>query len=111
MQRRCSRHDQLHWLRFESYTLQLTMVSSFARFTPFKRGKIVGQVEEGGGLDKIRKEVLKKDGRRASIRAISNVLQRARGDPGWEGEDSAAGGHPPALDKKEVSVCPRFVRH
>ena len=56
-------------------------------------------------FDKIRKEALKKDGRRASIRAIPKVIQRARGDPEWEGEDSSAGGRPPGLDRKEVAMC------
>ena len=53
------------------------MVKSFARFTPYRRGRIAGKAEEGASLGKIRKEVLKKDGRRASLRAISKVLKRA----------------------------------
>ena len=65
---------------FYNCTLRLTMVSSLARFTPYKRGKIVGKAEEGAALDKICKEVLKKDGRRASIRAISKVIKHARDD-------------------------------
>ena len=79
------------------------MVKSFARFTPYRRGRIAGKAEEGASLGKIRKEVLKKDGRRASLRAISKVLKHAREDPEWEGEDSAAGGRPPALDDREVA--------
>ena len=49
------------------------IVKSTARFTPFARGKIVGKAEEGASKNKIRKSVLKKDGRRASVRAIDGV--------------------------------------
>lgn len=92
-------------------TLRLTMVSSFARFTPYKRGKIGGKAEAGAALDKICKEALKKDGQRAGIRAIPKVIKHARDDSKWEGEDSAAGGRPPALDKKAVCMHSKFVRH
>ena len=42
---------------------------TYARFTPFARGKIVGKAEEKVPLRKIQKPVFKKDGTRASIRA------------------------------------------
>ena len=34
----------------------------------------MGKAEEGAGREKIRREVLKKDGTRASLRAIQGVL-------------------------------------
>ena len=68
------------------------VISSFARFSPFARGKIVGQAEAGASRAKIHKTVRKKDGRKANLRAIDAVLARARSDPDWEGEDSCAGG-------------------
>ena len=66
------------------------MVKSFARFSPFSRGRIIGKAEEGASRKKIRKEVRKKDGKQASFRAIDGVLQHHRSDPEWQGEDSAA---------------------
>ena len=50
------------------------MVKTSARFSPFARGRIAGKAEEGAGREKIRREVLKKDGTRASLRAIQGVL-------------------------------------
>ena len=41
------------------------MVKSVARFSPVAGGRIVGKAEEGASRQRIRKEVLKKDGRRA----------------------------------------------
>ena len=49
------------------------MVKTSARFTSFARGRIVGKAEEGARQEKIRKQVLKKDGTRASVRAIQGV--------------------------------------
>lgn len=50
------------------------MVKSFARFSPFSRGRIIGKAEEGARRKKIRKEVRKKDGKQASFRAIDGVV-------------------------------------
>ena len=50
--------------------------SSFARFSPFARGRIVGQAEAGASRAKIRKTVRKKDGRKANLKAIGAVLVR-----------------------------------
>ena len=66
--------------------------SSFARFSSFARGRIVGRAEEGAGTQKIRKTVLKQDGRRGSLRAIEAVVAKARAEPKWQGENSSAGG-------------------
>ena len=54
------------------------MVKSCARFTPFARGLIVGKRQEGATQNKIRKEVLKKDGTRATLQAIDGVLAVVR---------------------------------
>ena len=56
------------------------MVKSVARCSPFARGRIVGKAEEGASRQRIRKEVLKKDGRRAILQAIGGVLKHARAD-------------------------------
>jgi hypothetical protein len=79
--------------------------TSFARFTPFSRGKIVGKAEEGASTKAIRKTVLKKDGRLASLRAIDAVVAKAKSDPSWQGEDSSAGGRPPAFTPSQVSAA------
>ena len=59
------------------------MGKSFARFTPFARGSIVGKAEEGADRRKIRKDVRKKDGKMASIKFVDKVLADARADPHW----------------------------
>ena len=73
---------------------------SFARFSPLARGRIVGKAEEGAPRSRIRKEVLKKDGKRAKLRAIDAVIARIRADPNWDGRDSSAGGRPRALNSQ-----------
>ena len=40
---------------------------SMARFTPFSRGKIVGKAEEGAPRNRIRTQVLKKDGTKPAV--------------------------------------------
>ena len=85
------------------------MVKSVARFTPFARGRIVGKAEEGASRQRIRKEVLKKDGRRATLQAIGGVLKHARADSAWQGRDSAAGGRPQELDDGEVRKLMKVV--
>ncbi len=85
------------------------MVKSTARFTLFARGRIVGKAEEGARRNNIRKEVLKKDGTRANIRAIDGVLQRARSDPDWQGDDSVAGGRPQELSIKEQRQVAKLI--
>ena len=83
--------------------------SSFARFTRFARGKIVGKAEEGVPQDKIRKSVRKKDGRAGSLRSVQAVIAKARTDPDWEGEDSSAGGRPRALQDAEVEALRQLI--
>jgi hypothetical protein len=85
------------------------MVKSFARFSPFSRGRIIGKAEEGASRKKIRKEVRKKDGKQASFRAIDGVLQHHRSDPEWQGEDSAAGGRPQEFSGEETSKMKDFI--
>jgi transposase len=83
--------------------------TSFARFTPFSRGKIVGKAEEGVSTKAIRKTVLKKDGRLASLRAIDAVVAKAKADPTWQGEDSSAGGRPPAFSPSQVCELKKLI--
>ena len=83
--------------------------SSFARFSSFARGRIVGRAEEGASTQKIRKTVLKQDGRRGSLRAIEAVVAKARADPKWQGENSSAGGRPPELSLAEVAKLKKLL--
>lgn len=83
--------------------------TSFARFTPFSRGKIVGKAKEGASTKAIRKTVLKKDGRLASLRAIDAVVAKANSDPSWQGEDSSAGGRPPAFTPSQVCELKKLI--
>ena len=87
------------------------MVKSRARFTAFARGRIVGKAEEGASRSNIRKQVLKKDGKRAGLRAIAHVLQHARTDPDWQGDDSAAGGRPQELAAKELRILKKLIHN
>ena len=45
----------------------LPSMGKFARFSVFARGRIAGKAEEGASHKKIRRIVLKKDGRRGSL--------------------------------------------
>ena len=52
-------------------------MKSRARCTAFARGRIVGKAEEGAGRAIIRKHVLKRDEKRAGLRAIAHILEHA----------------------------------
>ena len=80
-----------------------------ARFNAFTRGKIVGKAEDGAPRERIRATVFKKDGAKASLKAIDKVLEHARADPEWQGEDSKAGGRPPKLTAPELRQLKRFI--
>ena len=54
------------------------MVKSRARFTASVRGRIIGKAEKGASRANIRKHVLKRDGKRAGLRAIAHILEHAR---------------------------------
>ena len=82
---------------------------SSARFTSFSRGKIFGKAEEGASAKSIRETVLKKNGRRASLRAIDAVVAKAKSDPSWQGEDSSAGGRPPAFTPSQVCELKKLI--
>ena len=85
------------------------MGKSAARFTPFARGRIVGKFEEGAPRKRILHTVRKKDGKKATPRAIDKVLAHVRADSSWQGEDSQAGGRPQALTAAEVSQLKRLI--
>ena len=78
------------------------MVTSFARFSPFARGRIVGMAEAGAPRKSIRDTVRKKDGKKTNLRAIDGVLAHARKDSAWNGGDSRGGGRPQELAASEV---------
>ena len=77
------------------------MVKTFARFSTFARGRIVGKAEEGAKEADIRRTVKKTDGRRGSLRAIRTIIQHARKNPDYEGANSSAGGRPRKLTHLE----------
>ena len=61
------------------------MVKSFARFSVFARGRIVGLSEGGASRPDILDKVRKRDGKRGGVRAIVAILAHARDDPEYEG--------------------------
>ena len=83
--------------------------SSFARFTPFVRGKIVGKAEVGVPQEQIRTSVRKKGGYATSTRAIQHVVAKAKSDPSWQGEDSSAGGRAQSLLPPEVQALKQLI--
>ena len=85
------------------------MVKTFARFSTFARGRIVGKAEEGAKEADIRRTVKKTDGRRGSLRAIRTIIQHARKNPDDEGANSSAGGRPRKLTHLEEQRVKRLV--
>ena len=64
------------------------MVKTFARFSTFARGRIVGKAEEGAKEADIRRTVKKTDGRCGGLRSIQTIIQHARKNPDYEGANS-----------------------
>ena len=86
------------------------MVKSMARFTPFARGRIVGMAQGGAPRMSIRDTVRKKDGKKAGLRAIDEILAHARNDVAWDGGDSRGGGRPQELDASEVLKLKKLMQ-
>ena len=84
--------------------------TSYARLTPFARGKVVGMSLAGARHSKIRNTVRKTDGNRAGHRAIKAIVAHARDDPNYEGENSSAGGRPQELSPEEVCQLKQLVQ-
>ena len=84
------------------------MVKSFARFTPFWRGRIVGQAEAGEPRKNIRKNIRKKDGSCAGMRAIDALIAHGK-DKKYDGEDSKAGGRPRELTEQEEASLKKLI--
>jgi len=84
------------------------MVKSYARFTPFLRGRIIGQAEAGEARKNIRKSIRKKDGKCAGMRAIDALIARGR-DKNYNGEDSKAGGRPRELTEQEEALLKKLI--
>ena len=61
------------------------MVKTFARFSVFARGRIVGKAEEGAKEKNIQSSVKKTNGKRGSLRAIRAIIKHSRDDPELEG--------------------------
>ena len=57
------------------------MVHTFAHFSVFARGRILGMRQAGARLSDIRDKVRKKDGKRANPRTIRALLEHAAADP------------------------------
>ena len=86
------------------------MGKSFARFSVFARGMIVGMHLQGASRQLIRKTVKKKDGKQGNLRAIDSVVAHARADPSWDGKDSSAGGRPRQLSSEQEQQVLGLVR-
>ena len=80
-----------------------------ARLDAFARGEIVGLRKAGTPRGEIRKLVKKKDGKRPSLRTVDNVLLKKKAKPSWRGDDSSAGGRPPALSPAELKALTKLV--
>ena len=85
------------------------MVKTFARFSTFTRGRIVGMADAGAKRSAILKEVRKTDGKRGSARAIRATLRHSRNDPEYDGTNSRAGGRPKKLSSTEESQLQKFM--
>ena len=86
------------------------MAKSFARLSPFARGKIVGKASEGAPAGRIRKQVRKKDGKMCSARAIRSLVKKAREDPSYDGIDSSAGGRPQEFSSDEKRKLKKLIQ-
>lgn len=84
------------------------MVKSCARFTPFQRGRIIGQAEAGAARRTIQKKCRKKDGTQSNMRAIDAIISHGQ-DPEYEGEDSSGGGRPRELTKQEEGKLKQLI--
>ena len=60
------------------------MVKSFARFSTFQRGRIIGQAEIGASRKHIRKTCRETDGKQAGMRVIESIIAD-RDDPDYDG--------------------------
>ena len=84
------------------------MVKSTARFTPFQRGRIIGQAEAGAPRRTIQKVCRKKDGTQANMTAMDAIIAHGR-NPEYEGEDSSSGGRPKELTKQEEAKLKQLI--
>ena len=84
------------------------MVKSFARFTPFWRGRIIRQAEAGEPRKNIRKNIRKKDGSCAGMRAIDALIAHGK-DKKYDGEDSKARGRPRELTEQEEASLKKLI--
>ena len=82
------------------------MVKSFARFTPFWRGRIIRQA--GEPRKNIRKNIRKKDGSCAGMRAIDALIAHGK-DKKYDGEDSKARGRPRELTEQEEASLKKLI--
>ena len=84
------------------------MVKSFARVTPFWRGRIIRQAEAGELRKNIRKNIRKKDGSCAGMRAIDALIAHGK-DKKYDGEDSKARGRPRELTEQEEASLKKLI--
>ena len=84
------------------------MVKSFARFTPFWRGRIIRQAEAGEPRKNIRKNIRKKDGSCAGMRAIDALIAHGK-DKKYDGEDSKVRGRPRELTEQEEASLKKLI--
>ncbi len=83
--------------------------TKFARLDSFARGMSIGASLAGMPRKDIRTLVTKTDQSKPTLRAIDGVLATYRADPSWRGQDSKAGGRPPALTAAEKMQLKKLV--
>ncbi len=62
-----------------------------ARLGTFARGAIWGMASAGVPSEEICRKVNKTDGTSPTLRAVKEVIAKAREEPDWRGENSSAG--------------------
>jgi hypothetical protein len=83
--------------------------ASFARLSPWAKGRIIGMRQEGAKREDIALEVQRKDGSSPSLCTVDAVVARFEKDPEWDGcEERTAGG--PSASKHLTPWSKMLVR-
>ena len=79
------------------------------RLDAWARGQIVAYAKAGMAPVKIARKVRKADGTLPKVRSVQKTICKAKADPSWRGQNSAAGGRPPILSSMEKKELTRLV--
>ena len=88
--------------------IDVDMAKSLTRFTTFWSGRSIGQAEAGEPTQNIRKNIRKKDGSCAGMRAIDALIAH-RKDKKYGGEDSKAAGRARELMEQEETSLKELI--